>query len=155
MSQSGQRRRVLAVSSGGGHWLELLRLRGALRGNEVGWVTCVRGYRCDLEEADRFFVVTDVTRWNKLKWIWCVLQLLMVMIRFRPEVVLSTGAMPGYFAVRLGKLLGLRTVWVDSIANADELSRSGQLAGRFVDLWLTQWEHLSHPRGPLFRGSVL
>ena len=46
-------------------------------------------------------------------------------MRLRPDVVITTGAAPGYFAVRIGKLLGARVVWVDSIANAEELSLSG------------------------------
>ena len=32
---------------------------------------------------------------------------------------------------------------------------SGQLAGRFADLWLTQWRHLARPGGPNYIGSVL
>jgi hypothetical protein len=69
--------------------------------------------------------------------------------------VISTGAAPGYFAVRIGKLFGARTIWVDSVANAEELSLSGKEAGRHVDLWLTQWPHLARPEGPHFKGNVL
>ena len=78
-----------------------------------------------------------------------------LLIRLRPDVVITTGAAPGYFAVRFGKWLGARVVWVDSVANAQELSMSGLKAGAFVDLWLTQWSHLAGQKGPLFRGSVL
>jgi hypothetical protein len=73
----------------------------------------------------------------------------------RPDVVISTGAAPGFLALRLGRLLGARTIWVDSVANGEELSMSGKLAGRYADLWLTQWEHLAHEGGPQFRGNVL
>jgi hypothetical protein len=69
--------------------------------------------------------------------------------------VITTGAAPGYFAVRIGKLLGARVVWVDSIANAEELSLSGQKAGSFVDLWLTQWPQLARECGPKHFGNVL
>ena len=76
-------------------------------------------------------------------------------MRHRPDVVLSTGAAPGFFAILFGKLLGARTIWVDSIANAEQLSLSGKKAGRFADLWLTQWPHLAQPGGPLYKGSVI
>jgi hypothetical protein len=69
--------------------------------------------------------------------------------------VISTGALPGYFALRLAKLFGARTVWIDSIANAEELSMSGQKVRPYADLWLTQWAHLASAGGPEFRGSVL
>jgi hypothetical protein len=73
----------------------------------------------------------------------------------RPDVIVTTGAAPGYFAVRFGRLLGTRTVWVDSIANAEELSMSGRMAGKHASLWLTQWPHLAQGGGPEYRGSVL
>jgi hypothetical protein len=71
---------------------------------------------------------------------WVIMLLLW---RERPDVVLSTGAAPGYFAIRLGGWMGARTVWVDSVANAEELSLSGRKAGACADLWLTQWPHLA------------
>ncbi len=69
--------------------------------------------------------------------------------------MISTGALPGYMALRLGKLLGANTIWVDSIANVEELSESGRRIGNHADLWLTQWQHLAKPEGPEFRGSVI
>jgi hypothetical protein len=57
--------------------------------------------------------------------------------------VCTTGASPGYFAIRIAGLLGARTVWIDSIANAESLSMAGRLAGRCADVWLTQWDSLA------------
>ena len=60
-----------------------------------------------------------------------------------------------FFGVFFGRLLGARTIWVDSIANADELSLSGRKAGRFAHLWLTQWPELARAQGPHYQGAVL
>jgi hypothetical protein len=73
----------------------------------------------------------------------------------RPHVVVSTGAAPGYFALRLGRWFGARTVWIDSIANVEQLSMTGTLVRRFADRWLTQWPHLAQSGGPEFAGAVL
>ena len=54
-----------------------------------------------------------------------------------------------------GRLLARKTIWVDSIANVDELSLSGQMSERFADLWLTQWQHLARPEGPKYVGSLI
>jgi hypothetical protein len=51
-------------------------------------------------------------------------------------------------------MLGARTVWLDSIANVEILSRAGRLAGPIADLWLTQWPHLASEEGPHCAGSV-
>jgi UDP-N-acetylglucosamine:LPS N-acetylglucosamine transferase len=146
--------KLLAVSSGGGHWVQLLRLRPAFEGCRVVFATVRPGYRVDVGMAP-FHVIPDSNRWNKtglVRTAWAVLCLL---LRERPDVVISTGAAPGYFAVRLGSWLGARTIWVDSVANVEELSMSGRKAGKCVDLWLTQWPHLAREGGPQCLGNVL
>jgi hypothetical protein len=70
-------------------------------------------------------------------------QLAWILLRFRPQAVVTTGAAPGYVALRLAKLRGCRTVWLDSIANAEEISMSARLARPYADLWLTQGEELA------------
>jgi len=151
--------RIMAVASAGGHWVQLMRLRPAWEGLEVTYVTTDPGLRQTLEEAGKatpdFRVITEANRWHKRKLIKQLAELTFIMARVRPDAVITTGAAPGYFALRLGRLFGARTVWIDSMANAEELSLSGQQARRHADLWLTQWEHLAKPGGPEFLGSVL
>lgn len=147
--------KLLAISSGGGHWVQLLRLRPAFEGCEVVYATVLEGYRSDLVEGADFRVIPDSNRSNKIALVRSAWSIFWLIYRLRPDVVLSTGAAPGYFGVRFGKWLGARVVWVDSIANAEELSMSGAKAGSFVDLWLTQWPHLARQSGPHCFGSVL
>lgn len=148
------RRRVLAVASAGGHWVQLLRMRPALEENDVAYLTTNVGYKDDVG-GHRFYAVNDASRWNKLRAAQMALRILWIVFIERPDVVITTGAACGYFAVRFGKAFGARTMWVDSIANIDEMSMSAQLAGRFTDVLLTQWPHLASPDGPHYAGSVL
>ncbi len=149
-----KRKRILAVSSGGGHWVELIRLAPAFDKHDVAFATVSEAYRAEAGAA-RFYTLQDVTRWDFWRWGQTVAKLVWIMLRERPDVVISTGALPGYFALRLAKWFGARTVWLDSIANVEELSMSGQKIGRYVDLWLTQWPQLARPGGPSYRGTVL
>lgn len=73
----------------------------------------------------------------------------------RPDVVVTTGALPGLLCVMAARSIGARSIWIDSLANSERLSLSGQWARRFATLWLTQWEHLATPDGPFYRGAVL
>ncbi len=146
--------KVLAISSGGGHWIQLLRLQPAFDGCAVTYATVREGYRLDVP-GESFRLIPDCNRWSKLGLLRCALAVLRLMWRLRPDVVITTGAAPGYFGVRIGKLLGSRVIWVDSVANVEKLSLSGVKAGTFVDLWLTQWPHLSRAKGPQYFGNVL
>ncbi len=147
------RQRVLAVASSGGHWIQLRRLAPAFEGQDVAYLTTDPGHRLEVGAA-RFYVVNDANRWNKLALVRCVLKILAVLLRERPTVVVSTGAAPGYLAIRCARLLGARTIWVDSLANVEQLSMSGRMASATADLCLTQWPHLAD--GPVrYLGAVL
>ena len=150
-----QRPKVLAISSGGGHWVQLLRMRQAFEGCDVHYATVSEEYSVDLEPGARLHVVPDANRWSKINLLRSAFAVFRLLLIIKPDVVITTGAAPGYFAARIGKMLGARVAWVDSIANAEELSLSGQKAGLFVDLWLTQWPHLARESGPHCFGSVL
>jgi UDP-N-acetylglucosamine:LPS N-acetylglucosamine transferase len=147
--------KVLAISSGGGHWVQLLRLRPAFANCDVVFATVKEGYRANVGPGGEFRLIPDSNRRNKLGLLRALFAIFRLIWRERPDVVISTGAAPGYFAIRVGNLFGARTIWVDSIANGEELSLSGRKAGPHASLWLTQWAHLAQPDGPHYRGSVL
>jgi UDP-N-acetylglucosamine:LPS N-acetylglucosamine transferase len=147
------RRKILAVSSSGGHWVEMLRLRPAFEGHDIAWVTTTRKYRHDVE-GSRFYAVLDATRWNKFRMPLMVAQIFLIFLRERPDIVVSTGAAPGYFALRLGKWFGTRCLWLESMANIHEFSLSTRLARPYADLCLTQWPHMAKD-GSRYAGNVL
>ena len=153
-SQNSKPKRVLAISSGGGHWVQLQRLRPSFEGADIAFATVREAYRSEVGAA-RFHVVPDSNFSNKLKLLRTAFGVLRILLKERPQVVVSTGAAPGFFGIVLGRLLGAKTVWIDSVANVEELSMCGRHAGRWADLWLTQWEHLARESGPRYAGSVL
>jgi UDP-N-acetylglucosamine:LPS N-acetylglucosamine transferase len=135
---------VLAISSRGGHWTQLRRLRRAFAGCNITWASTDRDLAKEVA-PDQFVFVPDASRWDRVKLAWSILSVLWLVIRLRPDAIVSTGAAPGFFALRFGKLLGARTLWLDSFANSEELSLSGRKASAFADLTLTQWPHLGEP----------
>lgn len=144
----------MLVASSGGHWVQLNKLLPAFDGCEKVFVTTEPGYKETVADS-KFLLVPDASRWDKLRMLWLVLLTLKHILAVRPDVVVSTGAAPGFFAIFFGKILGAKTIWVDSLANVDELSMSGRKVGKYADLWLTQWEHLAKDEGPKYVGTVL
>jgi UDP-N-acetylglucosamine:LPS N-acetylglucosamine transferase len=104
--------------------------------------------------GSRLHVVTDANQWERLRTLRLALEMLVIVLRERPQVVVSTGAAPGFFALLFGRLLGARTIWLDSLANVDRVSLSGRMVRPFAGLWLTQWPELARPEGPEYAGSV-
>ena len=147
------RKRVLAVASKGGHWLQLLRLRQVWADQDVHFISNDPQLAHHVP-GQKFSAVLDASMDSKPRLLLLAAQMFWKVLVLRPDVVISTGAAPGYFAVLWGRLLGAKTVWVDSIANAETLSLSGSKVGRIVDVWLTQWPEVARENGPEYRGSV-
>jgi UDP-N-acetylglucosamine:LPS N-acetylglucosamine transferase len=146
--------RVLALSSGGGHWVQLMRLKPAWEGMSVMYATVTSDAEEDVAGA-KFCTIPDANRWHRFRLLWMAIKVTAIVIRWRPNAVVTTGAAPGLIALIVGHLLGARTVWVDSIANTKVMSLSGRMARRVSDVWLTQWPHLASEDGPHWRGAVL
>jgi UDP-N-acetylglucosamine:LPS N-acetylglucosamine transferase len=157
--------RVLAIASGGGHWAQLVRMRPAWDGCDVAYATTHADYAKDVRhigaaKLPRFHTFPDANRHQKFRLLYQLFVVAFIVLKEQPSVVISTGASAGYFALRIAKYLGRRTIWVDSIANAEELSLAGKNVERFADLWLTQWPELARATSqtaspPQYFGAVL
>lgn len=148
-------RKILAISSGGGHWVQMRRLRPAFNGLNVVYVSVKADYAQDTPGC-RFYAVRDVNRWDRFGFVILSLQLIKILWRERPDVVITTGAAPGLLAICLARLmLGSKTMWIDSLANCGRVSGSGSVARRLVHVCLTQWPHLKQDDGPDYWGAVL
>jgi UDP-N-acetylglucosamine:LPS N-acetylglucosamine transferase len=145
--------RIVAVASAGGHWIELLRLRPLFEEHQVTYMSTNPDFAKMVPGAP-FYTVPEASRWNKLRVLYSAYQMFKIMRTIRPDVVISTGAAPGVMGLLVGKLLGCKTVWIDSICNIEHISMSGRFAARFCDRVYTQWpERATKPF--LYHGSLL
>ena len=149
------RKRVLLVASAGGHWVQLSRLSPAFDAFDTYYVTTMQGATAPSGQR-AVATVPDASRSTPLRFAGLLLRAVWILLSFRPHVVVTTGAAPGLVILQLGKLLRCRTIWIDSLANSEELSLSGRFAKRYADLWLTQWPHLADTDPKLqYYGAVL
>lgn len=154
---------MLAIASGGGHWVQLLRLAPAFDGCDLHYATSLQGAAQEAhgvamergQPRPRLHAFRNANIRTPLRLVLQLFEVVRIVREVRPEVIVSTGASAGYFALRLGRMMGARTLWLDSVANAERLSLSGRRVGRHADLFLTQWPHLAQAGGPGFCGSVL
>jgi UDP-N-acetylglucosamine:LPS N-acetylglucosamine transferase len=148
-------KKIVAVASAGGHWTEMMHLKEVFDGHDVVFVCTLEMYQSEVG-SNRFYAIPGVSRLYKRLILVSIAKLLFILVRERPEIVITTGSGPGLLALFFSKMLGARTVWIDSIASVEHLSLSGKMAKKFADLWLTQWPHLANPvEGPAYLGSVL
>lgn len=146
--------RLLAVASAGGHWVQLRRMLPAFGDCTIHWVSTAPSLSSNIPVGG-FTAVNDASMWDKKGLLVMAAQIAWKVMIFRPDVVVTTGAAPGFFAIVFARLIGAKTIWVDSIANAEELSLAGKKAKRWATHWLTQWPDLAKDGGPDYIGAVI
>jgi len=129
-------------------------LRDAFEGHDVTYAVTSKGL-AERDGLERVLVIPDSNRNNRRAAIRCFAECFRIVRGLRPDIVLTTGALPGLFCLIAGRATGARTIWIDSLANFETPSLSGKVARWVATHSLTQWEHLSRPHGPHYYGSLL
>lgn len=145
---------MLAAASGGGHWEQLMLLRPTLAHYDIRFATTEPAVAAQhgIGDVDS---LPDCNQNKPVQSALCAFKAFWIVIRHRPHVILSTGAAPGFFCLLAGRLTGARTLWIDSVANGEELSMCGKLSKRIAHECWTQWEHLAAGQKPRYFGAVL
>lgn len=150
------KKNILAVASFGGHWMQLLRIAFPLETfYNISYASTSK--KCSTMVPNRkFYHLTNFSRWNMWRMPFAFFSALSILFKEHPTAVLSTGAAPGLLVLIIAKYLFSReTIWVDSFANAAQLSFCGKLAVKLhIDHVYTQWEHLGGP-AVKYSGSII
>jgi UDP-N-acetylglucosamine:LPS N-acetylglucosamine transferase len=137
---AGRRERILLVGSSGGHLAQLLALRPWWEAHERAWVT--------FDTADAVGALRDEeqvtwshhpTTRNVPNLLRNTAQAVTVLRRFRPTVIVSTGAASAVPYFVLGRAAGVRTVYIEVFDRIDSATLTGRLVRPFTDLMLVQW----------------
>lgn len=147
-------KRLLAIASGGGHWIELLRLRPAFEGWDVAYVSMFENYTSSVPGA-RYYIVPDASRFDKLAFPKVLAKALAIMLKERPHAIVTTGSAPMLAFLMLAKLMGAKTLWIDSIAQAEQVSLSGKVAKKLATKAVVQWPEVATAEGLDCWGAVL
>jgi UDP-N-acetylglucosamine:LPS N-acetylglucosamine transferase len=135
--------KICLAASAGGHISQLLKLAACWNGYETFCVTTTEVVRNKLNKLGEVYVVGECNRQHPMRVIAVLLRCLRIVLRERPDVVISTGAAAGCMLCFLSKMIGAKVVWIDSITNVERISLSGRMVRYIADLFLVQWPELA------------
>lgn len=144
---------MLAVGSAGGHWYQLKLVTRIFHQHDVIYVTTKQNHAVDDDENIQ--KVTDADSTQPIGLTRLALIMLYQVLKIRPDIIISTGAASGFFAVLFGRLVGAHTIWIDSVANVNRLSLSGRAVRPFCHLHIAQWPHLADGTKTVYWGSLI
>jgi UDP-N-acetylglucosamine:LPS N-acetylglucosamine transferase len=136
--------KIAMVCNEGGHLTEAQLLSEAFDGHETVYLTydTLRGRQLD----ERKYLFRKIG-FNPLVMVLVVLQLIPVLLRERPDAVVTTGGEIAIPALVLAKLFGVETIYVESWCRIRTRSGSGRLLYHVADLFLVQWPQLTDVYG--------
>ena len=153
--QSPTRPRVMLVCCQGGHFMQMLALKPAWADLQRIWVTTRAADTEALltdEQAIFAYVPTARSIKNMLRNLWLAA---VVVKKHRPDVLLATGGGVTVPLFVVGKLMGARLIYVESLTRVDGPSLTGTLVYPLVDRFFVQWpEAATRPRME-FVGNLL
>lgn len=148
--------KIALVCTQGGHLTETLQVLDAFKGHEFFFVTHYSARDEELLAIAPTFFCDNIGE-RPLVFLHTMVWALRLLLRECPQVIFSTGseiALPFFF---WGRLLGIKTIFLESWCRVSGLSRTGRLAYPLVDEFWVQWPQLLQKCGAKARyfGGVL
>ena len=145
------RRRLLLVSSSGGHLSQLHALEPWWSKHERLWVTFDKDDARALLDGERMIAAHHPTTRNIPNALRNFMLARNVFDDYRPEIVVSTGAgvaVPFFIA---GRRFGARNVYIEVYDRIDSATMTGRMCYPLSDLFLLQWpeQRRFYPRGKM------
>ncbi len=139
-------KKVMFVSSAGGHLAELLKLSPLFIKYDYVLITeKVKTSEILKNKYNVEFVIYG-SRYYFLKYIFVFIANVFLafkyILKYRPEVIVTTGAHTGGVFCYIGKLFGAKTIYIESMAKVSSLSMTGNFMYKRADKFYVQWEDL-------------
>ena len=143
-----EKKKVLFISSTGGHLNELLQLSPLFGKYDYKIITEKDKISEGLKEKykDRIEYLPYGTRSHLLKYIfiyfYLILKTIYLYFKIRPKVIVTTGTHTAGPMCYLGKIFGSKIIYIETFANIDRKTATGRLIYPIADLFIVQWEEM-------------
>lgn len=154
-------KKVLFISSTGGHFSELLQLKPLFKKYDTYIITEKDKTNENLKEkyGDHFFYLPYGTR-SKIfsyifKYLYLCLKTVYLYIKIHPKYIVTTGTHTAVPMCYLGKLFGSKIIFIETYANSKTKTVSGRMIYPIANLFIVQWESMLklYPKA-VYGGSI-
>ena len=142
------KKKVLFISSTGGHLTEMLELRQLFRKYDYHIIT-------EKTKSTLFLAKKHKGRVDYLKYgtkdhllsycfifPWNCLKSLYYYFKIKPDVVITTGTHTAVPMCYIAKLFGKKVIYIETFANIETKPLSGRMVYPIADLFIVQWESM-------------
>ncbi len=151
-------KKVMFISSVGGHLTQLLELKKIFNDYNYVLVTEKTDVTKDLKEkykmeylvyGSREYLFTYI-----FKFTFNILKSFYLFIKYRPNVIVTTGAHTSVPMCYIGRLFRRKVIFIESYAKRNSPTLSGRLVYPIATTFIIQWESMKefYPKAKYFGG---
>lgn len=141
-------KKVLFISSTGGHLTEMLELKELFKKYDYHIITEKTKSNLNLKKefGKKVNFLIYGTREHKYSYPFKLLgncfKSLYYYIKIRPKFIITTGAHTAGPMCCIGKIFGSKIIFIESMANVSTKTATGKIIYHFADLFIVQWESM-------------
>ena len=140
-------KKVLFISSTGGHLDELLQLKPLFKKYDSYIIT--EKTKSTVQLKDKYSKVNYLVYGTKdhlftyiFKAIYNIIKSLILFIKIRPKVIVTTGTHTAVPMCYIGKLFFRKIIYIETIANSKTKTLTGKLVYPIADTFIVQWKSM-------------
>ena len=140
-------KKVMFISSGGGHLEELMQLNSLFDKCDYSLVSEKTDTTAYLK--DRFKNVSYLaygTKDHLIPYLFIfpfnIIKSFFIFLKYRPEYVVTTGTHTAVPMCYIAHLFKRKVVFIETLANASTPTKAGKMVYKVADLFVVQWEDM-------------
>ncbi len=152
-------KRLLLISSIGGHLTQLLQLEPLFKEYQYHLVTEKSDITAELKQKHPTSYLAYGARNYPLRYIfkftYNIIKSLFIFLRERPDIVITTGVHTAVPMCYIAKLFRKKVIFIESFAKSSSPTLSGKMVYPIADLFVVQWESMKkiYPKA-VYGGSI-
>ena len=152
--------KILFISSTGGHFSELMQLKPIMEKCTYHIVTEKTKQNANLKDkyGKKLDFLVYETKKKPFKYVFVLLAnsfiSLFIYLKFRPQVVITTGTHTAGPMCCIARLLGSKVIYIETYANRTSKTSAGRLLYYVANEFIVQWEEMKklYPKAKYFGG---
>lgn len=134
--------KVCLVGSSGGHLTHLYMLRPFWKDKDRFWVTFDKQDAKSLLQEEKMYPCYYPTNRNLKNLIRNTFVAIKVLLKEKPDLIISSGAAVAVPFFYLGKLFGAKLIYIEVFDRIDKPTLTGKLVYPITDKFIVQWEEM-------------
>lgn len=133
--------KICFIASTGGHLEQLMMLRPLM--NKYDSIVVTERTKFNSVKANYFFLqINRKEIFAFIKLFLNAIKSLIILLKEKPDVVITTGALSVIPICLLAKLFNKKVIYIESFAKVNDGTMTGKFLYKYVDVFIVQWEEL-------------